>query len=385
MNKHKRTYLILSVILLIGTFFTLGFSNITNNGNPDLIFQPSEKGKPGFTNGVAWAVGSPRDGYGTILHTSDGGNQWVRQGTAADIPDVALEAVFTIDACNAWVVGDNAGGYGVILRTTDGGQRWTRQGDPSQIPDVGLGAVYAINTRIAWVTGNNGVILHTKDGGKTWTRQAEDTAPLVPLNGVFASDAHHVWVVGEDSDYNGTILGTILHTKNGGRTWERQTYEPNPGDYKLIWVHGLNARTAWVVGNAIVLYTNDAGETWQDKSPASGLFDFNGVFVVNRSTVWVTQDNGGIYKYDGSQWQNQKPLGYGGYYILRISAIDAQTAWTIGAAEYPDPDQPDGVILRTTTGGDTWEAYPAADMPSLNGVSFVKSGFCNPNRYKSDQ
>jgi hypothetical protein len=41
MNKFKQSYLILSVILLLGAFFTLGFSNITNNADSDLINQPA--------------------------------------------------------------------------------------------------------------------------------------------------------------------------------------------------------------------------------------------------------------------------------------------------------------------------------------------------------
>ena len=213
----------------------------------DLIFQPLEKGKPGFTNGVGWAVGSPQDGHATILHTTNGGALWSRQGPVENIPDYDLRGVFAIDACNAWIVGTKMGGYGVILRTTDGGQSWIRQGDSSQVPDIDLKGVYAVNKRIAWVTGNHGVILHTKDGGETWTRQAEDVAPDVLLMGVYASDANHVWVVGDPSNgCNDTTCGTILHTRNGGRTWDRQTYKPNPlldDSRSLIWVHGLNIRT----------------------------------------------------------------------------------------------------------------------------------------------
>ena len=242
--------------------------------------------------------------------------------------------------------------------------------------------MYAINKRIAWVTGADGVIMHTKDGGENWTRQGADTAPHdVTLWGVYASDANHVWVVGDPSSgCNGTTCGTILHTKNGGRTWERQPYGPNPfSNRTLLWVHGLNARTAWVVGaQATGLHTTDGGKTWQVQKPITGPGDFNGVFAVDKNTVWVSQDYGGIYKYDGSQWQDQNQSAYDEYYILRISALDAQTAWTVGTSQFAgDP----GLILHTTTGGDSWEsqAYGKA-IPSLGGVSFVKSGFCNPNR-----
>ena len=84
---------------------------------------------------------------------------------------------------------------------------------------------------------------------------------------------------------------------------------PNPlldtGGY-LILVHRLNAKTVWVVGNGTVQQTTDGGETWQDFTSEleGGFFDWNGVFVVNKNTVWVSRDEDGIYKYDGTQWIN---------------------------------------------------------------------------------
>jgi photosystem II stability/assembly factor-like uncharacterized protein len=385
MNKHKRTYLILAVILLLGTFFTLGFSNITNNGNPDLVFQPSDLGKPGFTNGVGWVVGDSVVGdsgklYGTILHTTDGGDTWVRQGTPDEIPDADFTSVSTIDACNAWVVGGKSDDFGVILRTEDGGQSWTRQGDTTQIPDVETSAVYAVNKRIAWVVGGDNVILHTKDGGETWKRQDLGTIPTYNLSGVYASDANHVWVVGGlTPPCPDDICGIILHSKDSGKTWKQLTYVPNPkapGGY-LILVHGLNAKTVWVVGNGTVQHTADGGETWQEQVPGVAFFDYNGVFAVNKNTVWVSRDADGIYKYDGTQWHSQTSPKVG-FYNLRISALDSQTAWLVGTCRDCNDEQ--GIIYHTTTGGDIWEAQDPGTDTGLWGVSFIKSGFCNPNR-----
>jgi len=72
-------------------------------------------------------VGDPADGYGTILHTTDGGDTWERQGTAAEIPNVALGGVSAVDSNTAWIVGGNVSG-GVIFYTTDGGNTWIPQG-----------------------------------------------------------------------------------------------------------------------------------------------------------------------------------------------------------------------------------------------------------------
>jgi photosystem II stability/assembly factor-like uncharacterized protein len=394
MNKFKRTYLFLSVILLFGTFFTLGFSNASNNADSDLINQPSYSIKPGFNGGVGWVVGdSLGDGYGVILHTTDGGKNWVRQGSPGEIPDVDLVTVSAIDACNAWVAGGISDGFGVILRTTDGGRNWIRQGSIDQIPDGQISAIYAINKQIAWAAGfefdaggdteGDGVILHTKDGGRTWTRQAQDLTPNANLQGVYASDASHVWVVGDiESPCPDDMCGNILHSTNGGRTWKQQIYPPSPGNIGgyLISVHGLNAKTAWAVGNGAVVHTTDGGETWQNKTPLNGggLYDWNGVFAVNKNTVWVARDNDGVFKYDGSQWHTYSlpPLpGNLFYHLLRASAIDPHTVWITGNSP---PNS--GVILYTDTGGENWEVQDPGLDTGFWGVSFVKSGFCNSNR-----
>ncbi|MBW2619479.1 MAG: hypothetical protein JRC92_11450, partial [Deltaproteobacteria bacterium] len=145
---------------------------------------------------IGWVVGFMKDADVTLLHTTDGGDNWARQGLSADIPKVNLESVAAIDDCNAWVVGDNSDGYGVILRTSDGGQSWVRQGDDPLIPDVSLFGVYAVDRLTAWVVGDEGVILHTADGGQTWTQQGQEAAPPVMLTGVYAADSARVWVVG---------------------------------------------------------------------------------------------------------------------------------------------------------------------------------------------
>ncbi|MBI5439937.1 MAG: hypothetical protein HY900_01865, partial [Deltaproteobacteria bacterium] len=63
-----------------------------------------------------------------------------------------------------------------------------------------------------WAVGRWGTVLHTADGGTTWEKQktgVDDT-----LASVSFVDAQNGWAVGD--------RGTILHTANGGKTWEKQ-------------------------------------------------------------------------------------------------------------------------------------------------------------------
>ena len=103
----------------------------------------------------------------------------------------------------------------------------------------------------------------------------------------------------------------------------------------LLHVHGNPPHTVWVVGNGTVMRSTDDGATWEVNQPdIGGTIDCNGIYAVNANTVWLATDKGGIYLFDGSQWQ-QQPNSAGGYEIMRISALDGQTAWAAGGATLP--------------------------------------------------
>jgi len=57
-------------------------------------------------------VGHSDSGYGTIFHSTNGGDIWTRQGSPATIPDTMLQAVAAIDLLTCWVVGESACGEG---------------------------------------------------------------------------------------------------------------------------------------------------------------------------------------------------------------------------------------------------------------------------------
>jgi photosystem II stability/assembly factor-like uncharacterized protein len=109
-----------------------------------------------------------------------------------------------------WLVGDG----GLIQLTTDYGATWK----PVEVLPENLACqldwhtVAVCNDHI-WIAGAPGsVVLHSPDGGQTW--QGHATGCTTPLNKLFFVDATHGWAVGN--------LGGILHTGDGGETWQSQ-------------------------------------------------------------------------------------------------------------------------------------------------------------------
>ncbi len=194
--------------------------------------------------------------------------------------------------------------------------------------------------------------------------------PAVQLQGIYASDASHAWVVGDKEP--GNKYGTIVRTTDGGASWDKVPYTaPDKGQYALITVHGVDANTVWAVGPGHVMHTADGGATWVDQSPDQlGLAHANGVFAVDPNTIWVVADYGLIFRSDdaGVTWEEQ-PSGTH-QYVMRISAANSQAAWAVTTSQgWP----PIGQVLHTDDGGETWDIQAPPVTTWWSWVSFVRS------------
>ena len=98
--------------------------------------------------------------------------------------------------------------------------------------------------------------------------------------------------------------------------------------------------------------------------------------ALNRDTVWVVMDYGGIWRSDdgGTSWTPQQS-GFGGHHLVRVSAMDSDNAWVTGVLVTSGTQL--GVILHTEDGGKNWsEQQPPVDLNvEWWGVSFVDGHF----------
>ena len=144
---------------------------------------------------TGWAVG----GAGTILKTTNAGNNWVPQSSGTT---EGLNSVYFTDSNTGWAVGGN----GTILKTTNGGINWISQSSGTM---EALNSVYLTDSNTGWVVGGVGTIIKTTNGGINWFQQTSGTT--TDLNSVHFTDSNTGWAGGEG--------GTILHTTNGGVTF----------------------------------------------------------------------------------------------------------------------------------------------------------------------
>ena len=202
---------------------------------------------------------------------------------------ILLRMAFANDQVG-WAVGES----GMIQYTEDGGATWLAQEASTRKL---LYDVAAIDAKHAWAVGASGKLLRTVDGGQNWGEKSSEVAET--LRAVHFVDAKHGWAVG--------ARGTIISTSNGGARWERQTsgVELNLNDVFFIKAKegpgegaGEGAREGWIAGDrGLLLHTTDGGATWESVELSTHA-NLSRLFFIAPDCGWVVGTSGAIFKYE---------------------------------------------------------------------------------------
>ena len=209
---------------------------------------------------------------------------------------------------------------------------WQKQAsDPT---GQALEDVFMISATEGWAVGGYGLILHTTDGGITWERQTSGT--FQPLRTVFFTDA-----------LNGSVSGNIeLYTTDGGRTWHHASRVfPSVGTVYSMTFADRNRGFAAGSGFRAIMKTTDGGKNWFTQQlpiviQTVKFFDpLNGI---------ASSAEGVLTTSDGGQTWTQRPNATGA-----SEWFDTNRGWRINNSEIV------GGLIRqkidyTTNGGVTW-------------------------------
>jgi eukaryotic-like serine/threonine-protein kinase len=153
----------------------------------DIYFLPGTQ--TGFISG----------GKGTILKTTNGGENWIKVNTGSE---KLLYAVFFRDEKNGYA----SGWDGEFLMTSDGGQSWEKR---KNFSNNYLRDIYFVDDENGFVVGGEGEIYKTTDSGLSWKVVDSGTS-----SGLF--------FINFFNPQNGYILGSkgeILYSENRGDKW----------------------------------------------------------------------------------------------------------------------------------------------------------------------
>jgi len=258
---------------------------------------------------------------------------------------ISAQMLRTYPLLSAAVVGKRVvavGEWGVVMTSTDSGEQWQRQPSPSEET---LTALYFADERVGWVAGHHGTILHTKDGGSNWVKQTPDTSAVDPLLGVYFSDLQHGYAVG--------AFGLLLETKDGGQSWQKR--DVGQADMHLKAIGGVEGSIYIASEQGKVIRSLDGGATWQVLETG-----YRGSFwgvLANKSSVIVYGMRGTVYRSDnqGQTWEKSVTNTTVG---LSAGVALSENNIVLAGAE--------GMVIESQDGGRNFSAFPLSDHSANN-------------------
>jgi len=299
-----------------------------------------------FIGQEGWMVGAK----GNILHTIDGGRNWIPQRNI-EMNDIANPLIFsdvtfknsqTGWACIIKPIGMPSPGY-IVWRTTDGGLSWRAGSQPLTFWCKPSRITFA-DTRIGWLAG--GIIFISLDGGGLWFRQDTSHEWL----GIYAASSTKCWAVGDS--------GWTARTADGGTTWIKQQAGINSALLDVFFRDTLNG---WACGTSgAIIHTTDGGATWTTQNSQTAielcrirfLSPLRGIAIGDSGTILKT-DDGGV---------NWNPQSYSPNDLTAISFGDSLHGWVIGEG---------GTTVETSDGGQTWRVTRQGTTERIQAVSFA--------------
>jgi len=293
---------------------------------------------------------------GLLKHSQDQGTSWTGMniGTSDDLQTLARAADGSI-----WAAGENGHAYrlvgSAIISTT---------------VDVEGRTLYALASapdNTLWALGDGPDIWRSKDKGASWT--LVNGGRLVRLRAVTFVDERRGWAVGEQErsfENRKNNNAVVLHTEDGGESWQMQSLPAEPPE-SYGWLNDISCTDGehcWTVGRNAIFHTVDGGANWERQHP--GLSDwFYTVLFPSPATGFVGGSAGLILKTvnGGKAWKNiSSPTNH--LPLHKLSALDENN---VAAAL----DQ--GYLLYSHSGGRFWGRTWATLPRHLRGIDWTDS------------
>jgi len=210
--------------------------------------------------------------------------------------------------------------------------------------------------------GEYGHIIYSDDFGDTW-QQASSVPTRATLTSVDFVDAMNGWAVGHDA--------VILHTEDGGLTWERQYIDPL-AETPLLSVHFYDTNHGLAVGAfSLAMETFDGGVTWETRfldlemdEFADILYHLNGIFDGPDGSVFVAAELGAVYRStDGGVTFDEITTPYDGSFWGGLSFNG--TVLVFGMR---------GNVWRSDDMGDSWIKVDSDSIQSFGGGAVLADG-----------
>lgn len=252
---------------------------------------------------ILMSAGEAEKGNAKIYRTDDGGKSWeiVYQTSQKGI---FFDGIDFWDAQNGIVFSDPIDGKFVILKTKDGGKSWNPI-NPENIPENQKGEAAFAASGTSMITfgknqayictggGESARVFYTENQGENWS-VVKTNMPAGQASGLFGLrfwDKQHGIAVGGDYQEVNRAIPNVLHTSDGGKTWQVAP-QTNPAGLKEA-VSVYKKKFLIAVGPSGTCYSKDFGQSWRmiDKTAFHAI-------SISGNVVWAVGGRGVISKLD---------------------------------------------------------------------------------------
>lgn len=243
-------------------------------------------------NGNAYAGGDNAAWY----TSTDFGKTWTVSSNSP-IDDLNINTVKFGQWGRYFISGGFMGSDGFLLKNNDAGTGYEEiLSHTTELKDI---AIFD-NTHLA-VCGTENTLLYTQNGGNDWENAIPSGyAYVYDLNGIDQFNNFGIAVGGKQG---ADSLQVILKSTDGGQSWAEIHSIIGPC---LHQVQIINDTLAYAVGDyATLLFTNDAGENWENISlPDIGETHLYTVHFINEHYGAVGGDWGIVFTYNDGETNN---------------------------------------------------------------------------------
>ncbi len=245
---------------------------------------------------------------------------------------------------------ENGDGGGVTLTSNSSGSFHSDWKPVTLSTGTTLNSIYFINPKVGYICGFNGLILKTENGGRTWQKNTFDSRV----------NFFNVYFLTEDKGFISGDNGTIIYTTDGGANWKMLRTYIKESIFDICFLS--DKQTGFMTGShGTILKTVNGGSSWYPVyTPTRELLysisfrdDVNGFAVGWNGTILKTTNS-------GSSWKQMEKLTNN--YLRDITFIDVNNGFISGGG---------GIVLRTTNGGNDWNEVPSNTMSGLYSIHFL--------------
>lgn len=272
-----------------------------------------------------------------IVKTTNGGLNW---STYAPQPSTgsAITAITFINSLTGFAVGESYGTQPIYIKTTNQGVSWALI-NPGVSTSSVLQYIAFADVNTGFIVGYNGLMLKTTNTGNNWFSVNSGTVNSLYKIKFVPNNPDIVYVTGWNL--------TLLKSTNRGLNWTTLPVTSSIATY-LTNLNVINKDTLYVGGPSVMLKSTNGGYNWIELSAnLPPKWSIQVSFFIDEKNGWLMDRyiyrtiNGGV------SWRLQESFPwltlYHGIYFLNQN-------FGVISCEYQSIYN--GVVLKTTTGGD---------------------------------